>query len=103
MALYPPGKFEAALARLEALKSSVGVGQKAVRKYLRMLRMSAARLVLDKQKRFTLTEDQCLLAEINKDIVFVGAGDHLELWAPERLEDDDDDMDFGDLAGQLFG
>lgn len=103
LALYPPGRFEAALERLEALRAnSVGVGNKAVRAYLRKLRMSAARLVPDRQSRITLSEEQCALAGIDREAVFVGSGDHLELWAPERLEHDEE-RDFGDLASEIFG
>ena len=103
LALFPPGRFEMALKRLEDLRSrSSGVGNKTVRAYLRKLRMSAARIVPDKQSRITLTEEQCKLAGIDKDVAFVGAGDHMELWAQERLEQDDD-ADFGALASEIFG
>jgi DNA-binding transcriptional regulator/RsmH inhibitor MraZ len=85
--------------------AALGVGPKAVRAYLRQLRMTAATLVPDKQGRITLTEEQCRLGSITKDVVFVGAGDCAELWAPERLEPqgEDDDVDFSTLASRIFG
>lgn len=103
LALFPPGRFELALQKLEQLKThSAGVGHKTIRAYMRKLRMSAARLKPDKQKRITLSEDQCRLAGIEKEVAFVGSGDHMELWAPGRLEQDDD-LDFGALANEIFG
>lgn len=104
LALYPLDRFEQALLRLEAMRTTgLGVGSKEVRAYLRMLRMSAERLTPDRQGRITLSEAQCRLAGIGKEVVFVGSGDHAELWAPERLDGDDDEEDFRRLAGQLFG
>jgi MraZ protein len=105
LALFPAARFEARLQQLETMRegAALGVGAKAVRAYLRKLRMSATPLTPDKQGRITLTEEQCRLAGISKDVAFVGAGEHAELWAPERLERDDDDADFTDLAGRIFG
>lgn len=105
LALYPASRFEARLAQVESMRegAALGVGPKAVRAYLRQLRMTAATLVPDKQGRVTLTEEQCRLGSINKDVVFVGAGDCAELWAPERLAPDEDDADFSALASRIFG
>jgi DNA-binding transcriptional regulator/RsmH inhibitor MraZ len=104
LALFPPGCFEARLRKLEGMRSpAAGVGNKTVRAYLRKLRMSAARIQPDKQSRISLNEAQCGLAGITLEVAFVVAGDHLELWAPDRLQTMDDGLDFGDLAGELFG
>jgi len=104
LALFPQERFEAALGRLEAMRDNgLGIGNKRVRAYLRKLRRSAAVLKPDKQGRVTLTEAQCQLAGIGKEGVWVGSGDHIELWSPERLDVDDDDKDFGALAHDLFG
>ncbi|MBX3469092.1 MAG: hypothetical protein KF878_19650 [Planctomycetes bacterium] len=105
LALYPAARFEARLAQVESMRegSALGVGAKAVRAYLRQLRMTAATLIPDKQGRVTLTDEQCRLVDITKDVVFVGAGDCAELWAPERLEAGDEGVDFTDLARQIFG
>jgi MraZ protein len=104
LALFPPGQFEKKLREVERLRrGNAGVGTKTLRAYLRKLRMSAAPITPDKQRRITLTEAQCALAGITKEVVFVGSGDHLELWAPERLETTDQNEDFSSLAGELFG
>jgi len=106
LALYPPGRFEEALRRLGGLSThSMGVGSKAIRAYLRKLQQSAIRVVPDRQGRVTLTEDQCRLAGITREVAFVagGSGDHIELWAAERLDDEDTTEDFGALAREIFG
>ena len=106
LALYPAARFEARLAALETMRegAALGVGPKTVRAYLRKVRMSAATLAPDKQGRISLTEEQCRLAGVTKDVVFVGAGECAELWAPERLESSEDDgADFTDLASRIFG
>jgi division/cell wall cluster transcriptional repressor MraZ len=108
LALFPPGRFEEALAKLGGLSAhSMGVGTKAVRAYLRKLQQSAARIVPDKQGRVTLSEEQCRLAGITKEVVFVAGGtaDHLEVWAAERLDEDEGGGGdaFGALASEIFG
>lgn len=103
LALYPLVRFEAALQRLEALRDGVGVGSKEIRAYLRHIRMSAATVVADRQGRIVLSEEQCRLAGIGREVTFVGSGDHAELWAPERLPQVDEEQDFRQLAQRLFG
>jgi MraZ protein len=104
LALYPPGQFSRQLRKLETmLRGAAGVGNKTVRAYMRRVRMSATRLTPDKQSRITLTEAQCAHAEITKQVVFVGSGDHLELWSPEQLDATNKAVNFSDLASQLFG
>lgn len=103
LAMYPQAKFEAALQRLESLRDGVGVGSKEIRAYLRHVRMSATTAVPDKQGRIVLGEEQCRLAGIGREVVFVGSGDHAELWAPERLPQGDEEQDFRQLASRLFG
>lgn len=106
LALYPPGRFEEALRRLGGLSAhSMGVGSKAIRAYLRKLQQSAIRVQPDRQGRVTLTEEQCRLAGITREVAFVagGTGDHIELWAAERLDDEDTTEDFGALAREIFG
>lgn len=104
LALWPRSRFEARLTELETLRSGgAGVGNKTVRAYLRMVRISAERVKPDRQSRISLTQEQSALAGIEKEVVFVGAGDHLELWTPSRLGAYEDEQDFAELTSQLFG
>lgn len=42
---------------------------------------------LDSQGRITVPPRLAELAEIERDVVFVGAGDIIELWNPARYQD----------------
>lgn len=104
LALWPAERFEAQMQALQGLKaSSLGVGNKTVRAYLRMVLASAERVKPDRQARISLTKEQCALVGIEREITFLGAGDHIELWDPAALETQDQSEDFGSLTQQLFG
>ena len=104
MALWPAARFAERIESLQGLRaSSLGVGNKTVRAYLRMVLASAERVKPDRQARISLTREQCALVGIDREVAFLGAGDHLELWAPERLNSDDETEDFAALTAQLFG
>ena len=53
-------------------------------KPLRLIFSSASELEEDKQGRFLLPINLKKYASIDKDIVFVGAGNRIELWAKEK-------------------
>lgn len=53
----------------------------------RMFFSSASEIELDGQGRALLAKNLIEFADIKKDIVFIGAGDHVELWAKERYLD----------------
>ena len=98
--VWPESDF---MAEAERAKTR-GMTSKTGRDYARMLFASAEQGAPDKQGRISLTEEQCRLAGITRDVVFVGAGECAELWAPERLDTSEDDgADFGDLASRIFG
>lgn len=45
----------------------------------------ADELVLDQQGRFILPQEFVDFAEINDEVLIIGAGDHIEIWSPERF------------------
>ena len=54
----------------------------------------------DKQGRILVTAPLRDHAGLNKDVVLVGVGNHIEIWSRERWETADvDDVD--DIAGKL--
>lgn len=59
----------------------------SVQKPLRLLFSSACELEEDAQGRFLLPQSLKDFAGIEKDVVFVGAGTRVELWAKERWEE----------------
>lgn len=104
LALWPAARFAERMQALQGLRaSSLGVGNKTVRAYLRMVLASAERVKPDRQARISLTREQCALVGIEREVAFLGSGDHLELWAPEQLNPEHDDEDFAALTAQLFG
>jgi len=102
--IFPADRFGARLAKLEGMREgTLGVGNKAVRAYLRAVRESASEQVPDKQGRIVLTDDQRALASIDREAVFVGAGESVELWSPDVLERVRSSQDFEALAREIFG
>ncbi len=59
----------------------------SVQKPLRLLFSSACELEEDAQGRFLLSQSLKDFAGIKKEVVFVGAGTRIELWAKERWID----------------
>jgi MraZ protein len=57
-----------------------------VQKPLRLIFSSASELDEDNQGRFLLPNNLKKYASIDKDIVFVGAGNRIELWAKEKWD-----------------
>lgn len=71
--------------------------QKPVRKFL----SSAFEAEEDGQGRILLPKELATYAEITKNIVFVGVGNRVEIWAEEiwdKMQEDDEKTDFTVLA-----
>lgn len=102
--LFPADRFALRLAALEGLRSdSLGVGNAKVRAYLRAVRETASEQVPDKQGRIVLTEEQKAMAGLDREAVFVGAGEKVELWAAGALERVRAAQDFAALTRDIFG
>ena len=76
LALYTEESFVRLGAQLAA---SPPTGQD-VRAFSRLFYSQAARLELDRQGRIRIPAELAALARLQKDVVLVGVGDHLELW-----------------------
>ncbi len=70
--------------------------QKPIRKFL----SSAFEAEEDAQGRVLLPKELVCHAEISKNLVFVGLGNRVEIWAEENwdIEDKSTDVDFGALS-----
>lgn len=55
-----------------------------VRKYVRAMTSQAFEAPFDNQGRILVPATLSKIAELGKDCVFIGAGDHLELWSEKR-------------------
>ena len=73
--------------------------QKPVRKFL----SSAFETEEDGQSRILLPKELKKFAGIEKNIVFVGVGNRVEIWAEEKWDEQDDDDDFDSCMNALKG
>ncbi|MGB4985349.1 MAG: division/cell wall cluster transcriptional repressor MraZ [Erysipelotrichaceae bacterium] len=58
-----------------------------VRNYVRLTTAKASDCEIDNQNRILISKSMMSLAQLQKECVFVGANDHLELWAKEKWEE----------------
>ena len=71
--------------------------QKPVRKFL----SSAFETEEDGQSRILLPKELKKFAGIEKNVVFIGAGSRVEIWAEEKWDAMDDDDDFDSCVAAL--
>lgn len=57
------------------------------RYFLRMLLMWSDEVTLDSQQRIGLPKKLVEYAEIDKKVLIIGVGDHIEIWSPEKYEE----------------
>ena len=70
---------------LTRLRNSA-VGNHDMQAFIRLLLSSANECELDKQGRFLLNQRLRLLAELDKEAVFLGQNNHIEIWNTENWE-----------------
>lgn len=81
MFLYPLAEWEKVVARLERQKARIDPDQR--RHYLQLMQHTVE-ATLDNQGRITLAPHLAELAGIDGEVTFVGAGEVIEMWNPER-------------------
>ncbi len=95
--VYDMADFEEYAGRLMELPRT----DERVRRFRQFFLTTAAEVEPDKQGRILIGEDLLRYAEISKDVVVVGNGDHIELWSKERFPEADSFGDIGELAAGL--
>lgn len=70
-------------------------------KPLRLLFSSASLLEEDNQGRFLLPNLLKIYSKIDKDVIFVGVGTRIELWAKEKWDDYSKCQNFDELLKEL--
>ena len=95
--VYSMEDFEDFSAKLMELPRS----DENARRFRQFFLTTAAEVEPDKQGRILLGEDLIRFAEIKKDVVVVGNGEHIEIWSKERFRDAESFGDIDDLAGSL--
>ncbi len=89
--LYPENEWLNVEAALNQANNFTRAGRIAKRNFLRF----AEDLSLDKQNRIAIPSDHCSFAEISSKAVFIGMGQYIEIWSPEKLKEADDNLDAG--------
>jgi MraZ protein len=77
--LYSPGEFHELVQRIHARSSASEDG----RAFRRLFYAQAQRIEVDRQGRFRIPSELMELANLAREVMLVGVGDHMELWNPE--------------------
>lgn len=100
--LYPEDKWSEVEQKLSEASPYTQKGRKVRRHFLR----SAEDITVDGHHRLALPPKLKSWANINDRVIFLGVGEHIELWAPEELEAEDEairEEDFNELFEQVLG
>lgn len=83
--LYPQDRWEQVENRLSKINSFTSKGRTVIRNFLRY----AEDLSLDKQNRLSLPAHLMEYSIIDSAAIFIGCGDHIEIWSPAKLNEID--------------
>jgi MraZ protein len=87
--IYPQDEWEKVEEKLASVNSFNREGRTVIRQFLR----TAEDLVLDEQNRLALPKKLMEWAEISQRCIFIGSGNHIEVWAPHILDQADAALD----------
>jgi MraZ protein len=98
--VYPTEEWDQIVAKLRELPRF----EKKTRHFVRHIMPNAAETNLDAQGRIMIPQTLLDIARIEKEVLIVGALDHLELWAPEafRAYHDTSGLTFEDAAQDML-
>jgi len=80
-----------------------GTGDSKVRAFRREIFSRCAKVTLDKQGRVALPPELCKGVGIDKEVVFLGVDERIELWSPRAEEVKDDPDRLWRLSRELIG
>ena len=95
--LYPGDEWEKVEDKLSDISNFSARGRTVKRNFLRY----AEDLSLDKQNRIPIPSHLKEYAGIDGTAVFIGNGDMIEVWSPEKLEEIDSDLSM-DAYQEMF-
>ena len=98
--VYPQKEWEKISARLNSLPFT----KKNARDFKRFFLSGATATVFDKQGRINITSPLISYADLIKECVIIGVGDHLEIWSLENWNNfyDTNKDELSDIAEDLF-
>jgi len=88
--LYPDNEWSKVEEKLNSINSFTAEGRLVKRNFLRY----AEDFTLDKQNRIPLPSHLMEYAGIDGKAVFIGSGERIEIWSPEKLDEADADLSF---------
>ncbi len=100
--LYPQDEWTRVEDKLSRINSFSRQGRTVKRNFLRF----AEDLVLDKQNRLSLPSHLMEWSGINDSAIFIGSGERIEIWSPEKLNEVDEELSFEsyqELFEQVMG
>ena len=68
------------------------------RAFKRFFQGSAIELELDSQDRITIPQNLRMYAGLEKEIMFVGQGEYIEIWSKGKFEEINDNINFAAAA-----
>tara|TARA_R110002096_G_scaffold97694_18_gene217797 strand:- start:812 stop:1339 length:528 start_codon:yes stop_codon:yes gene_type:complete len=86
--LYPENEWELVEDKLSHINSFSKNGRLAKRYFLRFAEDAS----LDKQNRIAIPTDHLTYSGIDSKVVFIGMGEYIEIWSPEKLNEADENM-----------
>ncbi|MEX0593385.1 MAG: division/cell wall cluster transcriptional repressor MraZ [Balneolaceae bacterium] len=100
--LYPGDEWKVVENKLASINSFTRQGRTVKRNFLRF----AEDVVLDKQNRIPLPAHLKEWAKIDGTAIFIGSGERIEIWSPEKLDEVDANLSFEsyqELFEQVMG
>ena len=95
--IFSKSEFDELYKKLMAIAIFDEEAQKPIRKFL----SSAFEIEEDTQGRHLLPKELCDYAELEKEIVFVGVGNRVEIWSEKNWQNEDGErLDFN-ILGKL--
>ena len=79
---------------MQNLGTMITVADTPALRAARVIMGNTAPLAEDSQGRFTLPADLKEMAALGRDVIFVGMGNKIELWDPQRFEDNISGVDY---------
>lgn len=100
--LYPQDEWKEVEDKLDKINSFSRKGRTVKRNILRY----AEDVNLDKQHRISLPQHLKEWSQIDGTAIFIGSGERIEIWSPEKLDEIDsmlDDEAYAELFEQVMG
>ena len=94
--IYPIDEWKKVEEKLANLK----ITNKNSRIIKRLLQGSAVEVEIDNQDRISIPQNLRIYAELEKELLFVGQGEYIEIWAKNKFEEAND-YDFSDVAEDI--